>query len=145
MVIKNKWQQKMLSDQPLTATAKAKRKRNKYVDHYRYNHFQKPVQDTSFSACTTVLCRTLLAAFVRWLAVIPLLLHFYGAVFCCSVKRTADKNPWLPTPFKKPGWLLVREAGRGSGYLHIMWVMGFFCVAPAAKKTRITTQHIMLT
>jgi hypothetical protein len=32
----------MLSDQPLAAKEKAKRKRNKYVDYCRYKHLLQP-------------------------------------------------------------------------------------------------------
>ncbi len=70
----------MLSDQPLAAKEKAKRKRNKYVDYCRYKHIQKLVQDIAPMICTEVLCRSLLAAPERWLAAIPLLCHFYAFI-----------------------------------------------------------------
>ena len=52
----------MLSDQPLAAKEKAKRKRNKYVDYCRYKHLLQFVQDIPPMICTEVLCRSLLAA-----------------------------------------------------------------------------------
>lgn len=92
-------QQKMLSDQPLAASAQAKRKRNKYVGTKRPKHVQKPVQDMWPRTCTEVLCRSLLAGLCGgWPQYLCLAIFMLSAgagrgfVFCISSKQAGSVN-----------------------------------------------------
>lgn len=73
-------QQKMLSDQPLRQVRQAKRKRNKNDGKPP----PAPPKGECWPGCRAgagFLCRSLLAASVRWLAAIPLLSHFCSCSF----------------------------------------------------------------